>query len=426
MRTILVYIILLFTLMFSQALSPAYSTAGENKHYSSAHDILLCLDCHSHITENQDHPSIEGSNESCMECHEISSGFSFGSHEKVICLNCHSRHHEKVTNDAHINVSCRACHLSEIKPVREKEDNIHVWRYEQVTAGEYNPHKLISEKEDICSRCHFTGNSLGVSDHALPAKSFICMPCHAATFSIGDIPSAFAIMIFLIGLLSIIFVWISAGKSHRKEKRCESCFLLNLIKGLIFDGIFQRRLLKVSVKRWIIHGMIFFPFLIRFFWGITALVSSLFIPERDITWMMLDKNNPVTGLVFDITGLMILTGGCMIVFQKRADRKLLNIKNLPKGNVLVNALLGSIIITGFIVEGARIAMTGSPEGSHYAFIGYMISKTLSGYHLSGLYAYLWYLHAVLTALFIACLPFSRMFHIFTAPLSLFLRGEYGD
>ena len=405
--------------MISQASLPA----GSDNHSSSIHDSVSCLDCHSYIKEIPDHPLVEDSNVSCMGCHDISSAFTPGRRNKVKCLNCHSRHHEKIANDAHINVPCKACHLAGIKPVKEMENNLPVWLYEPMATGGYDPHRFISEKEKICSRCHYYGNNLSVSDNVLPAKSIICMPCHASTFSVGDIPSAAAIIIFLIGILSIVFMWFSAGKSYRKNEGFKITRFISIADALIFDILFQRRLLQISKKRWFIHEMIFLPFLFRFLWGIIALVFSLFKPEWNITWVMLDKNNPVTGLIFDITGIIILMGGVLMVFEKKRDKNIRSFKNLPKSNVLVNLLLGGMIITGFIVEGARIAMTGCPAGSEFSFVGFWISRFFSGYHLNGLFAYLWYLHAVITAAFIACLPFSRMFHIFTAPLSLLLRGE---
>jgi nitrate reductase gamma subunit len=89
-------------------------------------------------------------------------------------------------------------------------------------------------------------------------------------------------------------------------------------------------------------------------------------------------------------------------------------------------LLGCIIITGFVAEGARIAMTGNPPGSQYAFIGFYISKGLRDFNLNEIYSYLWYIHAVISAIFIAYIPFSRMFHIFIAPLSLLLNRASRD
>jgi len=66
----------------------------------------------------------------------------------------------------------------------------------------------------------------------------------------------------------------------------------------------------------------------------------------------------------------------------------------------------------------RIAMTGTPAGSQYAFLGYVVSRLFTGANLSGIYGYMWYGHAILTGAFVAYLPFSRMFHMIMAPVSL--------
>ena len=420
------YIILLVTLLFCPETLQASGSGGDTGPQSSAHDSLLCLDCHVQIKQDANHPSVEGSNASCLECHETYTGFRQSDRYKVNCLNCHSRHDEKVANDEHSGVPCKACHLQDLKPVRSVKNNSVEWRYEPVSEEDFNPHRLITGKEKMCSRCHYKGNNLGAPEHVLPAKGIICMPCHAATFSTGGIPSIVAMIIFLIGISGIVIMWCSAGRGQTGSKEHGAFHLFSILVALIFDGIFQRRLFRASFKRWAVHAMIFFPFIIRFIWGIFALVSSLTDPQWNLTQAMLDKNNPVTGLVFDVTGLFILAGGCLMLLNKRAERKKHGIKGLPKYNNFVQILLGGVVITGFIVEGARIAMTGSPDGSQYAFIGYLVSRVLMNYYLNGIYAYLWYVHAVLTAAFVACLPFSRMFHIFLAPLSLLFKEASKD
>lgn len=426
MKTGLAYIILFITLIFLPELSHASLPEGGNGQKYPGHNNLLCLDCHSYIRNDSNHPSFGDSNASCLECHENSYEFQEGGKLKVKCLDCHSRHAENVSNDAHSGVPCEACHLYALKPIKKMRNNIPVWGFEKEGTGEYDPHRLITNKAEICSRCHYRGNNLGAPDNVLPAKSIICMPCHAATFTLKDIPSVIALVIFLIGISGILVLWLAAGKGYRKNGKHESHVITGILAALILDGLFQRKLLKVSVKRWIIHGMILFPFMIRFGWGILALVSSLTFPEWKETWVMLDKNNPVTAFVFDITGFLILAGGCLMFLNKRSDRKKLGIKGLPVNSMLVQILLAAGIITGFIVEGARISMTGSPEGSQYAFIGYGISRLLLSYHLNGIYAYLWYVHAVITAAFIACLPYSRMVHILFALLSLGIKASSGE
>ncbi|MFC1839789.1 hypothetical protein ACFL1N_09425 [Thermodesulfobacteriota bacterium] len=447
MRVAIVNIILISVLFFAGEKSQASWFFDSNKYLSSSHGQLSCSECHTDINKGLNHPSVEGingslndffNNEQCIGCHdqvlENSEPGEYGNLKKIKkaasdpCISCHTRHHEKVAHDAHIDIPCGSCHMLNISSARIMEGNSLIWGYTADKGGEYDPHRIIaiSEKDGICSRCHFKDNNLGASEHVLPAKSIICMPCHASTFSVGDISSIGAIIIFLIGTAGILLTWLSAGKRHDKRKKFNITDLINIKKTLILDGFFQRRLLKVSVKRWIVHAMIFFPFIFRFFWGMVALFSSLYNPEWNSTWSMLNKNNPITGFLFDLSGMLILLGGCLMVLEKRADKTENKIQDIPEGKSYIHILLGLIIITGFLLEGARIAMTGSPVGSEFAFIGYGISRILVNQDLQGIYIYFWYVHAVITGAFIACLPFSRMFHIFITPLSVAIKAASGE
>ena len=89
---------------------------------------------------------------------------------------------------------------------------------------------------------------------------------------------------------------------------------------------------------------------------------------------------------------------------------------LPASDWPAYGLLGGIIIVGFFLEGMRMAMTGSPGGAPYAFVGDAVSRMLTGLELTGVYGYIWYLHAILTGAFVVYLPFSRMFHMIMAPV----------
>jgi nitrate reductase gamma subunit len=431
MKVSFLNVILLIMIIFACEKSQALQFIDVNENPSSSHVQLSCLECHPDISKGLNHDNtVEFGNLStfphadisCLECHKASAMVDHENQEKTNCLDCHVRHNEKITHDAHIDVPCLLCHMENVKPIRLMEGNRQIWGYDVEINGETDPHRMISEKSDICLKCHYKDNNLGASDHVMPAKSIVCMPCHTSTFSAGDIPSIAAIIIFLMGVACILISWLSAGKGHNKRKRINIVVLLNIIKTLILDGFFQRRLLKVSPKRWFIHSMIFFPFIFRFFWGVAALVLSLYNPEWDTTWSMINKNNPLTGFLFDFSGMLILLGGCLMVLEKRADKARNSIQDMPEGKSFIHVLLGLIIITGFILEGARIAMTGSPDGSEFAFIGYGISRVLVNVDLQGIYIYLWYIHAVITGAFIAYLPFSRMVHVIVAPLSIYIKA----
>ena len=95
---------------------------------------------------------------------------------------------------------------------------------------------------------------------------------------------------------------------------------------------------------------------------------------------------------------------------------------MPKIDWPAYSLLGGIIVVGFILEGMRIAMTGTQGGVSYAFLGYAVSRIFAGVSLTSIYGYVWYLHAILSGAFVAYLPFSRMLHMIMAPVSLALRA----
>jgi nitrate reductase gamma subunit len=191
-----------------------------------------------------------------------------------------------------------------------------------------------------------------------------------------------------------------------------------ILKTLFVDVLLQRRLYRQSPKRWLIHGLLFYAFAFRFVWGIIALIGSLWKPEWTWVWPMLDKNNPLTAFLFDLSGAMMILGALFAYFRGRQQRSG-QVPDLPRQDVLALGLIAAIVIVGFLLEGMRIAMTGFPDGSCYAFLGYAIGRLFfSTASLINVYGFIWYLHAILTGAFIAYVPFSKLLHIIVSPLVL--------
>ena len=72
--------------------------------------------------------------------------------------------------------------------------------------------------------------------------------------------------------------------------------------------------------------------------------------------------------------------------------------------------------------------SGRPPGSTYAVVGYGLSTLFqSPSELTDIYGVIWYIHALLTGVFVAYLPFSRLLHVILAPIVLAENGamEYG-
>jgi len=408
----------------------------------------LCLHCHGQtVTEAQEItekavPLINGKDYeltphagiACTACHPQSAQFNHVGQGLGDCRQCHPSHDEKVAHDAHTLVTCGACHLKGIKPVRDPESKLVLWERERRLGEPSRIHEMIrGDDEAACKRCHFKGNQVGAVSMILPRKSILCMPCHAATFSVGDTITMLALIVFLAGLVMGLSVALSGSLPGEREvnpfnkiikllgKVISTFFswkILLIVKAMVLDVLLQRRLYRQSRKRWFIHSLIFIPFVFRFSWGLVALTASLWKPEWSWGWAMLDKNDPASAFLFDLTGIMVI-GGVILAFIRGVLKQSGQVLGLPGQDRLALSLVAGIVVIGFILEGIRIAMTGWPAGAEYAGIGFGISMLFSD--LTGLtevYGYIWYVHAILTGAFIAYLPFSRLLHIIMAPVVL--------
>ena len=400
--------------------------------------LAQCVECHEEMVD--DHAlSVHGSVE-CLGCHTEAAEEEHEALAPVDCRKCHAPHDEKVIHDAHTRVTCKACHLEGGELSADPESGSVIWNGMFRPGSVLPPHQsVLSETGARCGNCHFQGNIFGASSMILPAKGFLCLTCHVATFSVSDKITFVSLCIFLAGMVGLGVVWFSgtmgnrayrAGEKTEMSTRFEPAAFFyvkrfRLLKVLLLEVFLLQRLFRLSPVRWFIHALIFFPFFFRFAFGLTALLLSIFLPGGSLTTAMLDKNHAVCALFFDVTGLMVLAGSAAAIFRLGNDPAEM-VASLPKPGRGMSAMIGLIVLVGFILEGLRIAMTGWPDGARWAFLGYAISLSLKG--MTGLtdsYGYVWYAHAILTGIFIALIPFTRMIHIITAPIVLIINARRG-
>jgi nitrate reductase gamma subunit len=405
----------------------------------------LCFHCHA-VTDKPEGEQTVGQDEplgytidreayratphaamACLMCHTQAARYGHAPQPTEACLSCHTPHDEKKAHDAHLLVSCKACHLPGIQAVRQPETAMIIARRDPQPGQRTHVHDMITGKDmDTCRSCHFADNSVGAAAMVLPPKSILCMPCHAATFSAGDTVTLLSLLVFGVGMV-LVFGFVLSGRrsaSHAGHGAGTpfTTKIFIVFRTLFWDVLLQRRLYRRSSKRWLVHSLIFMPFLIRFVWGLTALIASLGYPHWAGTWVLLDKNHPVTAFVFDMTGILLLTGLIWAFWRDRQQRAT-QPADLSRQDRLALLIIGLLVVVGFVLEGARIAMTGQPPGSEWAFVGYALSLLFgASTTLTALYGYLWYLHAILTGAFVAYLPFSRLLHIILAPITLSLQA----
>ncbi len=409
-----------------------------------AHSRTLCLACHGPESASVQAGKAAGvpvldmgpegfrphQDVACLSCHPQAARYEHSRQKPGDCRQCHARHGEAVAHDAHLLVACGACHLNQVLPRKDKNSGLIGW-----VRPEGEPSRLhdmrLSDDESSCRRCHYRKNAVGAAAMVLPAKSVLCMPCHAATFSAADTTTLLALIVFAAGLAASLSYWFSGALPGADGLFQKIIWIVREVIGTVFsvkifgiaknfmrEGLLQLKFYRRSPSRWLIHGLMAWPLVLRFLWGVVALLGSRWAPGREWPWALLDKNHPVHGLFFDATGLMILIGAAVAILRAAAGPAA-KLPVMPRPDRLAPGLLGAIVGVGFVLEGMRIAMTGYPPGSAYAFVGDALSRLFYGVSgLEDIYGYLWYIHAGLTGAFVAYLPFSRMFHIVLAPVLL--------
>lgn len=126
-------------------------------------------------------------------------------------------------------------------------------------------------------------------------------------------------------------------------------------------------------------------------------------------------------LVMNFFGALMLTGVGIAVYR----RYILKPERIAGGGYgLALSFLGVLGVTGFLLEGFRLAAHGyygwydwSPGG---ALVASLLAATgTSQAKLTDLHRGVWWLHSAVTFTFIALIPYTRLLHIITAPLNIF-------
>ena len=167
-----------------------------------------------------------------------------------------------------------------------------------------------------------------------------------------------------------------------------------------------------------------------FFWSFFLLFigTLLIVAQADFTDLFFGvkflKGNFYLGfsLVLDLAGLAAI--GMLLGLAVR--RYLIRPEGLTtKGDdALMHGLLLAILVTGFVIEGARMAVTemGTPLAL-WSPVGLAVAKLLSPIGEPGLrtlHAGLWWFHLLLALAFVAVIPYSKFRHILTTSANAFL------
>lgn len=190
------------------------------------------------------------------------------------------------------------------------------------------------------------------------------------------------------------------------------------LKGLLVYAFGQRRLLN-DFFAGLFHAAIFFGFAILFVGTLVVMIHEDFgLPIMQGNFYLFYQS-----LTLDAFGALSILG-VLIALYHRYLHKPERLHNTWQDGVILALLLG-ILLTGFIVEGLRIVATNDPWRS-WSPVGLAAGKLASIFLPAAAFRpahlLLWWFHLLLVFGFIAWIPYSKLFHIFTSPANIYFRS----
>ena len=212
-------------------------------------------------------------------------------------------------------------------------------------------------------------------------------------------------------------------RARRKSLYNEPDYFM-MIKTFIREVMLQKQLAETSIKRWLVHMMIFYGFLGLLLLSAIAVALESVIPEGSAIslYMLEGAGHNYYKLAGDLFGLSLLAG-VVLAFIRRyvvRDSRLYT----DTGDTVTLVSLFLLVISGFLVEAVRISLSAPAPELQYSIIGYPLSGIFTSITNAGnLATVLWVFHATLNALLLAYIPHSKFLHIINSPVELMLNAS---
>lgn len=193
-----------------------------------------------------------------------------------------------------------------------------------------------------------------------------------------------------------------------------------MLKGVVL----QSKILRVKGPGFA-HGL--------FFWGFLLLVigTTLIVIQADFT-------DPLFGVQFlkgpfyllfsitlDLAGLVAICmlGGLLVRRYIVRPEGL----EIQRDDAIMHGVLFTILITGFFIEGVRMAVTEQGTSlSYWSPVGLLVAKGVAGLGedlLRQLHRGIWWFHLLLVMGFLMLIPFTKLRHILTTSANYFFADQ---
>ncbi len=214
-------------------------------------------------------------------------------------------------------------------------------------------------------------------------------------------------VVFLAGFHARVSTWARAAATDTGGDSLLRILTSAMVKFFSPDCLFAARLFREHRVRGAVLAVTIWSFMALF--AGTLLLSSEYTFGLDLT------SSRLFSLVMDLAGGALFLAILFYIIRRMADREARAIAVMGDHLVLWAFLL--IILTGFALEGARIAYYRDADAG-WSPLGLLASEAVGRLaareDIPRIKGVLYNLHALLVFAFIAYVPFSKQFHMFSA------------
>ncbi|HVJ95477.1 MAG TPA: heterodisulfide reductase-related iron-sulfur binding cluster, partial [Acidimicrobiia bacterium] len=128
----------------------------------------------------------------------------------------------------------------------------------------------------------------------------------------------------------------------------------------------------------------------------------------------------------EVAGVAFTVGVVWAIWRRFVQRPYrIRIKTKPEDVVIIMTFL-VIGVSGFVAEAARIATEHRPDFEKWSFVGYPLSALIDSWDpetMSNTHRWMWGVHIVAFLVFLAILPTTKLRHMFTSPMNMYMKDK---
>ncbi|MFO7591490.1 MAG: (Fe-S)-binding protein [Acidimicrobiia bacterium] len=187
-------------------------------------------------------------------------------------------------------------------------------------------------------------------------------------------------------------------------------------------GVWMRTLMRDPAAG-VMHSFIYFGFLVLFAATVILEIDHQ-LPEG--LKFLHGHVYQAYSATADIFGVVFVVGIVWAIVRRYVQRPYrIRIKTKPEDAIVLGTFL-VIGVTGFLTEGLRIALAGTPSFERWSLVGYPLAELFDGASsatLSDLHRVAWLVHFGAFLAFLILLPVTKLRHMITSPMNMYLRDK---